>query len=167
MPGSRCASRVSITVMEPCFPSSDTSAPEGSPVAFIQPEILLQNQRHSGARFVVGAPFEEEVRLGSADLAKTDASIEVCGPIQQMRTEVERNAACAGVFDQCTHHQGRRAAQVLEVRHRVDGVDGVPQGSAKRFGVEKHRPRYASEEPVYGGRLPMPNGPFRQMITPT
>ena len=53
---------------------------------------------------------------------------------------------------------------VLEVRHRFDGV---PQGSAKRFGVEKHRPRYASEERVRGGRLPMPNGPFRQMITPT
>jgi hypothetical protein len=47
--------------------------------------------------------------------------------------------------DACSlNHQRRPAAQVLEVRHRFDVVDGVPQGSAKRFGIEKHRTGYAS-----------------------
>ena len=64
-------------------------------MVFTQPEILLQRHRQSARCLVVGAPFEEEVRLRSADLAETHASIEVGGPIQQMCTEVERNQACA------------------------------------------------------------------------
>ena len=56
--------------------------------------------------------------------------------------------------DACSlDHECWPAAQVLEVRHAFDVVDGLLQGSAKRFGIEEHRPGYASKERFRCGRF--------------
>ena len=55
-------------------------------------------------RLVSRSPFEQEVRVGAADLTEAHAAIQVGRSIREMSAESDRNSACAGMFDHGVEH---------------------------------------------------------------